>query len=118
MCIPVNPKNVAANCGTVLLTSANSLFVSAPGTGGNTGSVKPSEIRWFHSRPWRITNAIPQAMVASSHPCTAFMFPNTDARTANTMVNELVSKNAVINVALTMLLEWKGVGQFGVEMRP
>jgi len=34
------------------------------------------------------------------------------------MVSELVSKNAVIMVAFTMLSEWNGVGQFGVEIRP
>jgi hypothetical protein len=34
------------------------------------------------------------------------------------MVNELVNKNAVIIVAFTMLSEWNGVGQSGVEIRP
>jgi hypothetical protein len=34
------------------------------------------------------------------------------------MVSELVNRNAVMMVALTMLEEWNGVGQFGVEMRP
>jgi hypothetical protein len=34
------------------------------------------------------------------------------------MVSELVSKNAVIIVALTMLWEWNGVGQPAVEIRP
>jgi hypothetical protein len=34
------------------------------------------------------------------------------------MVNELVSRNAVMIVAFTMLAEWNGAGQFAVEMRP
>ena len=60
----------------------------------------------------------PQAIVASSHPSCALRLPNTAARTASTMVSELVSRNAVMMVAFRMLLEWNGVGQFGVEMRP
>ena len=57
-------------------------------------------------------------MVASSHSVCAFASFWTEARTARTMVSELVSRNAVMIVALTMLSEWNGVGQFGVEMRP
>jgi hypothetical protein len=34
------------------------------------------------------------------------------------MVKELVSRNAVMIVAFTMLSEWNGVGQFAIEMRP
>jgi hypothetical protein len=48
---------------------------------------------------------MPQAMVASSHSRCAFALPCTAARTASTMVNELVSKNAVMIVAFTMLSE-------------
>jgi hypothetical protein len=33
-------------------------------------------------------------------------------------VRELVRRKAVMIVALTMLSEWNGVGQLGVEMRP
>jgi hypothetical protein len=44
--------------------------------------------------------------------------PRAEAETASTMVNELVSRNPVITVALTMLALWNGVGQAGLEMRP
>ena len=60
----------------------------------------------------------PQAMVASKNSRCSFELPSADARTANTMVSELVRRKAVMMVALTMLAEWNGVGQFGVEMRP
>src|SRR5437660_10470315 len=96
--MPVSPKKVAGNCGTVLLTSANSLLASCPGTAGNTGNVRPSAIRLLHSLPCRMTNAVPQAMVASNQPRTAFELPNTEARPASTMVPELVNTNQVIKV--------------------
>ena len=57
-------------------------------------------------------------MVANNQRRWAFWFPKTAERTANTMVSELVSRNAVMNVAFRILSEWNGVGQFGVEMRP
>ena len=44
-------------------------------------------------------------MVASSHRRWAFVFPMAAARTAKTMVSELVSRNAVMKVALRMLSE-------------
>src|SRR5438046_5826030 len=118
MCIPVSPKNVAGNCGTVHALFLYAAAAQWPGTAGNIGSVRPSAISLLHSRPWRITNAVPQAIVARSHQRCALSLPNTAARTASTMVKELVSRNAVIRVALRMLSEWNGVGQFGVEMRP
>ena len=46
---------------------------------------------------------MPQAMVASSQRRCAFALPSAEARTANTMVSELVRRNAVMMVALTML---------------
>jgi len=63
-------------------------------------------------------NPVPHAMVASSHPTLALSFPRAAALTAMTIVSELVNRNAVMMVALTMLLEWNGVGQFVIEMRP
>ena len=44
-------------------------------------------------------------MVANSHRRCAFWFPMTAERTANTMVSELVSRNAVMKVAFRMLSE-------------
>src|SRR6266568_2937732 len=118
MCMPVSVKNVDGNCGTSFATLANSGFTSCPGTGGKNGSVMPSAISLLHSIPCRMTNPAPQAMVANNHSVCAFASFCTDARTAKTMVSELVSRNAVIIVALTMLAEWNGVGQPDVEMRP
>src|SRR2546428_200764 len=67
MCIPVRPKNVAGNWGTVSATFLYSAAASWPGTAGNIGSVSPSAISLLHSRPWRMTNAVPHAIVARSH---------------------------------------------------
>src|SRR5438034_401885 len=115
MCMPVKVKKVEGNCGTLFATLENSALTSCPGTAGNIGSVRPSAISLLHSIPWRITNPAPHAIVASSHSVWAFALRSTEARTAITMVSELVSKNAVITVALTMLSEWNGVGQPAVE---
>jgi hypothetical protein len=60
----------------------------------------------------------PHAIVASKNNLCNFTFPSTEALTASTMVSELVRRNAVMIVALTILSEWNGVGQSGVEMRP
>src|SRR5207247_246951 len=63
-------------------------------------------------------NPAPHVMVASNQSVCALALWSTEARTANTMVSELVSRNAVMMVAFTMLSEWNGVGQFAVAMRP
>src|SRR6516162_4648523 len=118
MCMPVSPKKVAGNSGTLLATFANSPVASLPGGAGNIGKVRPSAINLVHSRPWRIVNAAPQTMVANSHSVGALASRSTEARTANTMVRELLSRKAVMIVALTMLWEWNGVGQLAVEIRP
>src|ERR1039458_209292 len=118
MCIPVNPKKVAANCGTVFETLANSDAASWPGTAGKIGQGSPSELRWLHSLPWRMMKPVPHAMVASSQSRRALSLPFAAALTARTIVKELVNRNAVMMVALTMLPEWNGVGQFEMEMRP
>ena len=114
----VRVKNVAANCGTVFETSANSLTASWPGTLGNIGRESPSEIKLLHSRPCRTMNPVPQSMVASNHKRCHLASPWTEALTAITMVRELVRRNAVMIVALTILAEWNGVGQSGVEILP
>ena len=44
-------------------------------------------------------------MVANNQRRCAFWFPMTAERTANTMVSELVSRNAVIMVAFRMFSE-------------
>src|SRR5438105_15317010 len=105
MCIPVKVKNVEGNCGTLFATLANSALTAWHGTWGNIGSVSPSAMRLLHSRPCRTTNAAPQTIVASSQIVCIFASFWTDARTASTMVSELVSRNAVMIVALTMLAE-------------
>src|SRR5271157_4885512 len=118
MCIPVSPKKVAANWGTVLDTLTNSDAVSWCGTAGKMGRRRPSAIRLLHSLAWRMIKPAPHAMVANRKRRRFFSFPFDAALTARTMVRELVNRNAVMMVALTMLPEWKGVGQLGVEMRP
>src|SRR5271157_2367798 len=118
MCIPVSPKKVAANWGTVLDTLTNSDAVSWFGTAGNMGRRRPSAIRLLHSLACRTIKPIPHAMVANRKRTRFLSFPRDAALTASTMVSELVNRNPVIMVALTMLEEWNGVGQFGVEMRP
>src|SRR3981189_732843 len=55
-------------------------------------------------------NPVPQSMVASSQRRCPLASPWTEALTASTIVKELVRRNAVIMVALTMLSEWEGGG--------
>ena len=81
MCMPVSPKNVAANWGTFFETLANSAL-AAPGGVGNKGKVRPAAIRLVHSRPCRMMKPMPQAMVANSHMRCALALPSTAARTA------------------------------------
>src|SRR5208282_5576034 len=66
MCIPVSPKKVAANWGTVLDTLANSDATSWCGTAGKMGMRRPSAIRLLHSLAWRTIKPMPHAIVAKS----------------------------------------------------
>src|SRR4030081_3170558 len=118
MCIPVSPKNVAPNWGTVLETSTNSDATCWFGTAGKIGRRRPSGVRLLHSLGGRTIKTNPHAMVAKSQRTRALSFPRAAALTAKTIVSELVNRNAVMMVALTMLSEWNGVGQLGVETRP
>ncbi len=119
MCMPVSPKKVAANCGTGLRdTLANSPAARWSG-----------QFRKHRKRQAFCDQLAPFPAVKNNKAHAAghggqqpkplrFRVALTAARTARTMVNELVSKNAVMMVAFTMLSEWNGVGQFGVEIRP
>src|SRR6266568_4048717 len=105
MCMPVRVKNVPPNWGTL-------------GAQGFVKGVKPSPISPVHSLACNTINAVPKNIVARSHTRVFFRSATLAARTASTMVTELESRHPVIIVALMMLDLPKGVGQFGVEMRP
>src|SRR5260370_6580784 len=118
MCIPVSQKKVAASWGTVFDTSTNSDATSWCGTAGKMGRRRPSAIKLLHSLAWRTMKPTPHAMVANSQSRRVLSFPRAAALTARTMVSELVNRHAVMIVALTILQEWNGDGQFEIEMRP
>src|ERR1700730_14327437 len=109
MCIAVNPKNVAANCGTPVEIFAYSLSICPAGL-GNPGSVSPSWISLVHSMPCRTMNAVPNAIVANSQFRVQARSCRCAANTAITMVSELDNRQAVITVALMMLSLPNGVG--------
>src|ERR1700722_8344545 len=110
MCIAVNPKKVAANCGTPVEILANSP-ASCPADLGNPGTVNPSWINFVHSIPCRTMNAVPKAIVANNQFRVHVGSFRCAANTAITMVSELESRQAVITVALMMLSLPNGVGQ-------
>src|SRR4029077_5461014 len=118
MFIPVSPKNVAANWGTSLDTLTNSDATCWFGTAGKMGRRRPSVISFLLSMAGRTKKPDAHAIVDKSQSTRALARPRAAALTARAMVSELVSRNAVMMVALTMLPEWNGVGHFEIEMRP
>src|SRR5579862_519082 len=102
--MPVSVKNVPPNWGTV---AAHGLLAG----------IMPSPISLVHSIACSTVKAAPKNIVASSQLRVQALSPRFAAITPRTIVSELDSRHAVINVAFAILGLPNGVGHAGLAMR-